>query len=332
MRINKWSRVTPYLLLLTGGAAVLFWALCSGAVTASPGDVLKILFTPWRVNHTHPDYVIITQVRLPRIVLAWLTGGALSIAGAASQTLFRNPLASPYVIGVSNGAALGAALGLLLAAPLGFYTVPLCSVIAGLMVMVFILYVAGGKTNFSNYLLLTGIALNAFCSALTAIILFMAEERLQGIVFWLMGGLWKTGWEGVWLLLPIVCVALAILIVLTPELNLLLLGERAAAETGVNVLRTQRIIVVVIAVTTAVCISLTGVIGFVGLLVPHIVRLLVGADHRRLLPASLIGGGMFMVGADTLARTMAAPLEIPVGVITSLIGAPFFMWLLLRKL
>jgi len=310
---------------------IVLWALSVGAATVPLSRSLKLLFMPWLSDDGNTSAAIILYARLPRIILALLTGGALSLAGVASQALFRNPLASPYVIGVSNGAALGAVAGIFLTGALGFYSVPLFSIVAGLAVMAFILYVAGDKADFSNCLLLTGIALNAFCSALTAAILFMSEERLQGIVFWLMGGLWKAGWDGVWLLLVVVVAGFCVLYVLAPELNLLLLGERAAAETGVNVLRTQRVVVVVIAVLTAICISLTGVIGFVGLLVPHIFRMLFGADHRKLLPAAFFGGGMFMLVADTLARTLAAPQEIPVGIITSLAGAPFFMWLLLNK-
>ena len=333
MKINFKNRkkLTAYLLLVIVFALIVIWALSAGAADIPLGRSLKLLFMPWSADNGNTIDTIILHARLPRIILALLTGGALSLAGVASQALFRNPLASPYVIGVSNGAALGAVAGMFLTGISGFYSVPLFSVAAGLAVMVFILYIAGNKADFSNCLLLTGIALNAFCSALTAAILFMAQERLQGIVFWLMGGLWKAGWNGVWLLLAAVAAGFCILYILAPELNLLLMGERAAGETGVNVLRTQRIVVVVIAVTTAICISLTGVIGFVGLLVPHIFRMLFGADHRKLLPTAFFGGGMFMLVADTLARTLAAPQEIPVGIITSLAGAPFFMWLLLNK-
>jgi iron complex transport system permease protein len=332
MRIEL-NRIKPitYLLLIIFFVLTVIWALSAGAANIPLGRSLKLLFMPWATDNGDTASTIILHARLPRIILALLTGGALSLAGVASQALFRNPLASPYVIGVSNGAALGAVAGIYLTGLLGFYSVPLFSVAAGILVMIFILYVAGNKADFSNCLLLTGIALNAFCSALTAAVLFMSHERLQGIVFWLMGGLWKAGWNGVWMLLAVVIARFCILYILAPELNLLLLGERSAGETGVNVLRTQRIVVVVIAVMSAICISLTGVIGFVGLLVPHIFRILFGADHRKLLPAAFLGGGMFMLVADTLARTIAAPQEIPVGIITSLAGAPFFMWLLLNK-
>lgn len=331
IKFNNQTKPLAYLLLVIVFALVVIWALSAGAADIPFKRSLKLLFMPWSADSQNSIDTIILHARLPRIILSLLTGGVLSLAGVASQALFRNPLASPYVIGVSNGAALGAVAGIFLTGVLGFYLVPLFSVVSGLAVMLFILYVAGDKADFSNCLLLTGIALNAFCSALTAAILFMSQERLQGIVFWLMGGLWKAGWSGVWLLLAAAVAGFCILYVLAPELNLLLLGERAAGETGVDVLRTQRIVVVVIAVMTALCISLTGVIGFVGLLVPHIFRMLFGADHRKLLPTAFFGGGMFMLIADTLARTMAAPQEIPVGIITSLAGAPFFMWLLLNK-
>lgn len=275
---------------------------------------------------------ILWGTRLPRVLLAMFVGAGMGLAGVASQTLFRNPLASPYVVGVSNGAAVGAVIGMLFVGRwTGYWGVVALSVAFGLAVSfaVFLLARKGGRLGPS--LLLAGVAVGAFCSALTAGALYMAGERLQTLVFWLMGGLWQATWPDVLLMAPVCLAGLALLRLMAPAMNAALAGERSAGDLGVNVRRLQIGLLGLVAVTTAVSVSLTGVIGFVGLIVPHLLRLAMGADHRALVPASALGGALLLLGADTLARTVAAPAEIPVGILTALVGAPVFLWLLQRR-
>lgn len=274
---------------------------------------------------------IVLDIRLPRIALAICIGAGMGLAGLAAQTLFRNPLASPYVLGVSNGAAVGAAVAMLAGNWLGRAGVPLLSVAGGLAVSALVYALARRSSRFGHTLLLAGIALGAFCSALTAVALYLAGERLQTLVFWLMGGLWQATWHDVLLMLPATTLALVALTVLAPALNVALFGERSAGDLGVNVRRLQSTLLIVIAVTTALGVAVSGVIGFVGLIVPHLLRLLCGADHRRLVPATAAGGGLLLLCADTLARTAAAPAEVPVGIVTALLGAPVFLVVLLRR-
>ena len=275
---------------------------------------------------------IILAIRLPRIVLALAVGAGLGLAGLASQTLFRNPLASPYVLGVSNGAAVGAVIAMLwVGKALGSAAVPTLSVVGGIAVGGIVFAMARRSDHFGHALLLAGIAISAFCSALTAAALYLAGERLQTLVFWLMGGLWQATWRDVLLVLPVSAVVLIALLFLAPAMNVALAGERSAADLGVNVRRFQIVLLLIICLSTATAVAVSGVIGFVGLIVPHLLRLPVGADHRGLVPASALGGALLLLAADTLARTVAAPAEVPVGLVTALVGAPAFLWLLRRR-
>ena len=275
---------------------------------------------------------ILWGTRLPRVLLALAVGGNMGMTGLAAQTLFRNPLASPYVIGVSNGAAVGAVLGMLLAGTVaGYSAVAALSVVSGLAVTMAVFLLARRGNQFGHSLLLAGIAVSAFCSALTAGALYLAGERLQTLVFWLMGGLWQASWRDVAVMLPACGVCFVFLKRAAPAMNVALAGDRSAGDLGVDVRRLQQALLWVIAVTTSIAVSLTGVIGFVGLIVPHLLRLMMGADHRGLVPAAALGGAGLLLVADTLARTVAAPAEIPVGILTALLGAPMFLWLLQRR-
>ena len=272
---------------------------------------------------------ILFSIRLPRIVLALAVGAGMGLAGLASQTLFRNPLASPYVLGISNGAAVGAVAAMLLVGKfLGYGSVAGCSLLGGGGVAVAVFILARKSDQFGHALLLTGIAVSALCSAITAVALFLAGERLQTLVFWLMGGFWTATWRDVLLLGPLVVVGWMSLAFLAPAMNVALVGDRSAVDLGVPARRLQIILLLLIAVLTSASVAVSGVIGFVGLIVPHLLRLVVGANHRRLIPASALGGAFLLLAADTVARTAAAPLEIPVGIVTALIGAPVFLWLL----
>jgi iron complex transport system permease protein len=320
-------------ILLGTVAATMGVALLVGSADLSPGQALSAL---WQAIRGQPRDETVAQIvlgiRLPRIILAVAIGADMGLAGLASQTLFRNPLASPYVLGVSNGAAVGAVAAMLLAGkPLGYGGVPAMSVFGGCVVGAIVFTMARRSSRFGHSLLLAGIAISAFCSALTAAALYLAGERLQTLVFWLMGGLWQATWRDVALVTPVSLAALISLGMLAPAMNVALVGERSAIDLGVNVRRLQILLLIVVSVTTSVAVAVSGVIGFVGLIVPHLLRMIVGADHRGLAPASAAGGGLLLLAADTLARTVAAPAEVPVGIVTALIGAPVFLWLLRRR-
>lgn len=321
------------LLLLVTVAVTMAGALLVGSADLSPGQAVSAL---WQTIHGQPTEDaaarIVLGIRLPRIILAVAIGAGMGLAGLASQTLFRNPLASPYVLGVSNGAAVGAVVAMLLVGKtLGYACVPAMSIFGGCLVSASVFTMARRSSQFGHTLLLAGIAISAFCSALTAAALYLAGERLQTLVFWLMGGLWQAAWRDVLLVAPVTLAALVELVILAPAMNVALVGERSANDLGVNVRRLQILLLIVISVTTSVAVAVSGVIGFVGLIVPHLLRMLIGADHRGLVPASAAGGALLLLVTDTLARTGAAPAEVPVGIVTALVGAPVFLWLLRRR-
>jgi len=330
-RLIPAAYLTP--ILLAGIVLAAVAALLLGGANLTPARIISAMWEVVR-GQTSDDTAarIVLGIRLPRIVLALAIGSGMGLAGLTSQTLFRNPLASPYVLGVSNGAAVGAvAAMLLIGKTISYAAVPVMSVAGGLAVSIAVFTLARRTDHFGHSLLLAGIAISAFCSALTAAALYLAGERLQTLVFWLMGGLWQATWRDVMLMLPITAAALIALLFLSPAMNVALVGERSAGDLGVNVRRFQVLLLTVICLTTAVAVAVSGVIGFVGLIVPHLLRMLVGADHRSLVPASAAGGALLLLVADTLARTLAGPAEIPVGIITALVGAPVFLWFLHRR-
>jgi iron complex transport system permease protein len=321
--------------LLAGLVLAGLAGLMAGSVAIAPGEIVKRLWAALLGQNPHdPTDQVLLAARLPRLVLAASVGSALALAGLAAQTLFRNPLATPSIIGVSSGSALGAVLGMLLAGRAGYSSpalVPGFSLASGLAVTALVFALGRRGSFFGHALLLAGIAIGSLCSALTTAVLYLAGERLQGIVFWLMGGLWQANWGDAWLMLPLAAGSSAGLYLLAPAMNVALMGERSAHDLGLNLPRLQRQLLVIIAVTTAVAVSLTGVIGFIGLVVPHLLRLVIGADHRRLVPATALGGAVLLLLADTLARTLASPAEIPVGILTAVVGAPVFLWLLSQR-
>jgi iron complex transport system permease protein len=319
--------------LLAAILAAALLAMMVGSVSMSPCEVLRQLWNALQGDAgTDAASRILLTARLPRVLLALAVGGAMGMAGLAAQTLFRNPLASPYVMGVSNGAAVGAVVGMLLVGKtIGFSAMPMFSVSSGLIVTTAVFFLARRGGNFGQSLLLAGIAISAFCSALMAGALYLAGERLQTLVFWLMGGLWQATWRDAMVMMPICCACFVALAVFAPAMNAALVGERSARDLGVNIRRLQNWLLAIVAITTSVAVSLTGVVGFVGLIVPHLLRLAMGADHRGLVPASALGGALLLLIADTLARTVAAPAEVPVGILTALVGTPVFLWLLQRR-
>ena len=316
-----------------------------GAVTISPGQLVAILADalgvqlPWEFGRREKS--VLLSIRLPRTCLGMLTGAALAVAGAALQGLFRNPLADPALIGVSTGAALAAVgvivLGSTLAAPiasaLGPFLLPLSAFAGGLLTTLVVYQIASrdGRTDVAT-MLLAGVALNAIASAGIGLLVFVStDQQLRDLNFWLLGSLGGNIWGGMLPAIPLIAVAIAGLSMLARHLNAFLLGESEALHLGFHVERTKRVIVVLAALGTGASVALTGVIGFVGLVVPHLVRLSIGPDHRYLLPASALLGAGLMLIADLGARSLVLPAELPIGILTACVGGPFFLWLLVRR-
>lgn len=280
---------------------------------------------------------IIWQVRVPRVLLAGLAGLGLAVAGVAWQGVLRNPLADPYLIGASAGAALGAAGAILFGIGGGQpMAVPLLAFLGSLGAVALVYRLAlspshQGQAPGAERLLLAGVAVSAFLSAVMSLAVLVKSDSFTQLYFWLVGGLSGRGWEHVGMLAPYALVAIAGLAVFTPRLNLLQLGEETAFGLGVDVARDRRWLIGLAALLTAAIVSVCGMIGFVGLVVPHLARLLVGQDLRRVMPVAAGIGACLLVGADLAARLLWAPLEIPVGILTALAGAPFFLYLLGRR-
>ncbi len=267
---------------------------------------------------------IVMRIRLPRIVLAATVGFALAAAGAVMQGFFRNPMADPSIIGVSSGAALGAVASIVLPLSVGLRPMAfVCAVVTAFAV--YLIASEGGRTPVAT-LLLAGVAVQTFLGAMISYLQLSAGESLEQVVYWLMGHLHASTWNDVSLSLPVVVPVFALLMIYASDLNVLLLGEEDARSLGIEVERTKRILLAAASVITAAGVAVSGVIGFVGLIVPHMMRLLVGPDHRILLPTSALAGAVFLVATDTLAR--AGPAEVPVGIVTAALGAPFFLYLL----
>ncbi len=281
------------------------------------------------------EETIILSVRLPRVMLALLVGMGLAVAGAIFQGLFRNPMADPSIIGSSQGAALGATIAFFFGINVGWgglSAVPLFAFAGsmGAVILVYVIARSGGRVSISS-LLLVGIALSSFLASIVSLLMVVSEDRMHNIFFWLMGGLGTGNWDMVLAVLPFVVSGSAVSIFCGKDLNLLLLGEDRAAQLGLEVERFKWLMIGVASLVVGAAVSVSGIIGFVGLMTPHIVRLLTGPDHRYLIPGSILGGGLFLVLADTLARTVIAPNELPVGIVTAFFGAPFFIYLLKRR-
>ncbi|MCR6031350.1 iron chelate uptake ABC transporter family permease subunit [Nocardioides sp. zg-579] len=298
------------------------------------GSVLHRLGLDWGPLPSHPQGEnTLWQVRFPRVALAALAGAALATAGALMQGVFGNPLADPGVVGVSSGAAVAAASVIVLDLTFaGTWTIAACAFLGGLVttVLVYLLSRDGGRTEVVT-LVLTGIALNAVTSAGLAFLMFLGDTQArEEIVFWQLGSLNGSRWDEVGVVAPLALGGILVALLLAPRLDLLALGDRAARHVGVDVERLRMGTIVVVAVLTAAAVSFCGIIAFVGLVVPHLVRLVAGPGHRLLVPASALGGAVLLVVADLWARTAIAYADLPIGMLTSLVGGPFFFWLLRR--
>jgi iron complex transport system permease protein len=283
------------------------------------------------------DAQIFFVARMPRVLAGAVVGAALASAGVVLQALLRNPLATPFTLGVSAGSALGAILALSFAATFAigpFSPVPLASFIGAVLAasIVYGLATKPGRPMSTSVLLLAGVTLNSFFSALILFVQYMSDfAETYRTVRWLMGDLDIGSFTPVLAALPLLIGAFAIFAILPSSLNLLSVGAESAATRGVDVARVQRLAFVSSALATAAAVSLAGPIGFVGIVVPHLVRLMAGVDHRIVLPASALFGAAFLVGCDLIARTVLAPVEVPVGIVTAMLGGPFFLWLLVRR-
>ena len=283
------------------------------------------------------DAQIFFVARMPRVLTGAVVGATLATAGVVMQALLRNPLATPFTLGVSAGAALGAILVITFGATvtIGVLSpVPVASLAGALLAaaIVYALATRPGRTMSTAVLLLAGVTLNSFFSALILFVQYMADfTQTYRTVRWLMGDLDVGSFEPIVASLPLVLLAFAMFAVLPRSLNLLSVGADSASTRGVDVARTQRLAFLSSSLATSAAVSLAGPIGFVGIVVPHLVRLMVGVDHRLVLPASALFGAAFLVGCDLVARTVLAPVEVPVGVVTAMLGGPFFLWLLVRK-
>jgi iron complex transport system permease protein len=332
-------------LLLLGGGLVVAMALAStfGAVSVPLPDIFKIILSKLVVFHLPEtwrgvDETIIMQVRLPRVVGAALVGSALSTAGVLFQGLLRNPMADPYIIGTSAGAALGATLAMALPFQLAFFSFGLVPVAAfvGAVATVFLVYNMArvdGRTPIVS-MLLAGVVVSSLMSAVMALLITMSDRlqiNLHSVYNFLMGHISVTGWQQVAVIAPLVIGGIIAARFFAFHLNAFALGEEGAGYLGIAVERDKVLVLALGSLLTAAAVSISGLVGFVGLIVPHAMRLLIGPDHRRLLPASALGGAILVVVADLAARTMLAPAEVPVGVITAIVGAPFFIYLLRRN-
>jgi iron complex transport system permease protein len=330
-------------LLIALSLVMVAASVMTGASTASVFTLVKALFidpAPADAALLLRDQIVITEVRMPRAVLGFLVGAALAVSGAVMQGLFRNPLADPGILGVSSGASLGAVgtivLGTTFLAPLttifGIFSLPLMAFLGSLLVT-YILYRLGtrdGETQIAT-MLIAGIAIAALAMALTGLLIYMADDRqLRDINFWSLGSLAGSTWQKTGIAAVVILPALVTVPFLARGLNAFTLGEAAAFHMGIPVERFKRIAIVMVAAATGVSVSLSGGIGFVGMIVPHLVRIAVGPDHRFLLPASALLGGCLLLAADMIARIIVAPAELPIGILTAILGAPFFLWILLK--
>ena len=286
--------------------------------------------------HTDPQHIILWQVRVPRVLLAFFVGGSLAAVGATLQALLRNPLADPYVIGISSGAALGAAIAILFGVGvsiLSLSVLPFCAFLGALVSLLIVYRIAISYGSFSIHtLLLGGVVLNAIFSAFILFLTSLADPyRAFGMYSWLMGSLTGPNMKTVLVLALYLFGGVAALFSQAPALNVITLGEESAKALGVEVERVKRVLFAASALVTGAVVAFSGLIGFVGLIVPHAVRLVFGADNRLLLVASGLVGGVFLMMADTVARTLLSPAEIPVGVVTALVGGPVFLYLLIQR-
>ena len=308
----------------------LLLSLAIGAVSISPSELWNALTG----RGAELANTILWEIRLPRTILIALVGAALGGSGAAYQGLFRNPLADPYLIGIAAGAGLGAVLAMSIRWPysfLGLMATPLAAFTGALLTVTIVYFLARiGQTTPITNLILAGVAVSSFATSLMSFLLLRSTAELRRAISWLLGGVSLAGWDVTLALIPYLLLGMTVLILHGYSLNLIQFGDDQAAQLGLDVRRTKIIVIGAASLITAAAVSFAGIIGFVGLVVPHIVRMWWGVDYRRIIPLSILGGASVLLVSDILARILIAPQELPVGIVTALAGAPFFLWVLRR--
>lgn len=341
LRLSTSKKARNTVVLIVLGLLVVLAALLSAGVGQMQISVSEILASvahrlglDWGTLPVHPHAEsALWAIRFPRVLMAIVVGAALAAAGVMMQGVFGNPLAEPSVVGVSSGAAAFACTSIALGLSFfGQWTTVVAAFIGGLVAttLVYITARHGGRTEVVT-LVLTGVAINAIAGAVIALMTFLGDTSArEEIIFWQLGSLNGTLWFNVWIAGPIALLGIALAFTLTRKLDLLALGERPARHLGVNVESLRKQVIVIVAFLTSAAVAFAGVIGFVGLVVPHILRMALGPGHRMLLPASVLGGALLMLAADTVARTLVSNADLPIGMLTALVGGPFFFWLIRR--
>ncbi len=339
---NRSLLVLPVLVVMM--LVVSIMSLGVGAVAVPFTDVTGIVFKaigfPLNTEYSAINVAVVESIRMPRVILGILVGASLAVCGAALQGLFRNPLADPALVGVSSGAALGAVTVIVLSQSvlfsvsqfLGSYLLPLSAFVGGVLVTLIVYRLAqtGQRTEVTT-LLLAGIAVGSLSSAGTGLLTYMADDfQLRTLTFWSMGSLGGITWSKLSVSAVLMLIAIFVIPTQARPLNALLLGESEAMHLGFDLQRTKRLLILLIALGVGAAVSVSGIIGFIGLVTPHLVRLVLGPDHRILLPASALVGASLLLLADLFARTIVAPSELPIGIVTALVGGPFFIWLLMK--
>lgn len=336
MKRSKRKRVVATTILSFVLIVVCLLSVLFGSVFLTPDEIINSIycqFTDFCSTNVYVD-IIVWQIRLPRIILSALVGLLLAISGTILQGVLRNPLADPYILGVSAGGSIGAAIAIVFGLEfwfLGLSSVPILAFIFAIAA-VFIVYTlsnTAGKTT-PQTLILAGVAVSIFAAAILSIIVIISGD-LQSIYFWLLGSFSGADWDAVLMVLPYALIGFGIAYYFSKDLNALLLGEETAYTLGVDVEKVRRFLLVVASIMAAAAVSVAGLIGFVGLIIPHFIRLVVGPHHKLLIPLAALSGMLVVVIGDTIARTIIAPVELPVGVVMAIFGCPFFLYLLRRK-
>ena len=338
--IRKLRTATAFQIILLAAVlgAVVIVSSGMGYIKIPAGDVVRILYA--KVSG-RPDLlkdmdsilpVVVTDVRLPRILTAAIVGAGLALSGVVFQGILLNPLADPYTLGVSAGAAFGASLAILFNLGLaGTYSVPLCAFSGAAATLLFVIYLSSSSGGLSsNNLILSGIIVAAILSAGISFLKYVADEQVAVIIFWLMGSFGSKTWTDVGLTFLFILSGFSVFMFFARDMNLMSLGNRTASSLGVDTKKVTVLLLVTASLVAAVCVSVSGIIGFVGLLVPHMMRLVTGPDNRRLVPMSLLAGAVLLLTADTITRAVL-PVEIPIGVLTALIGGPVFCYIFRRQ-
>jgi iron complex transport system permease protein len=330
MRERKIKRSITLVILLSLLLICVYISVANGPIEMTFAELLDAFMR----KGTPLNEKVIWDIRLPRSLMAIFVGAGLTVSGVGMQALFKNPMASPYILGLSSGAAFGAALAMVLGLTLvpGNLGVPSMAFIFCFLTLMIVYSIARSHGRVPvETLLLAGIAVGAFFSALVNLLTYLADEELAGIVYWMMGDLSQFGWGDIRIVMPMVAIGTAVIFYFARDLNAMMLGDNHALNLGIDVSRVRLYVLLASALVTAAAVSFVGIIGFVGLVIPHMIRLIVGPDHRILIPASILAGASFLLICDLLSQYILYPASLPIGILTALIGAPYFIYLLRRR-